>query len=338
MQVVLALPPDPATGQQEYCVHWQRELRSNWKTLFVLLTGRDASGNEVDGLEPTTWWKQILTLTKSDKRPHGIKGSPATLSKKACRCLAGACISQCSCPHCTTFFENLDHRHLAIQCGWRKKKADDDDVCRKCGGGCHDRHGAWLKMSGGLIPFTRHILCPAITVPGVFVSAIDPTTGLEIPGQQSPIKMIPKKCWLGLCSKCGWDNRFAQFPLLPLTLKEDGQPDREVFVRACPREARTDANTTYHQFLKMERGTTSDGKPYTQPEWTPVVADRRTFYYRLHQFMETFLPHYYKVRWHESFDQVFKQEYRRLAFLGMPDQPQAHASMKGWFIIIIICP
>ena len=96
--------------------------------------------------------------------------------------------------------------------------------------------------------------------------------------------------------KCGWDNRFHKFPLLPLTLKEDDDTTREVFVRACPKEARTDKYTTYHdEFRKMERGTGGDGKVYTQTEWTPVTCNRRMFYYQLVQFMNDFLPHYYKV-------------------------------------------
>ena len=57
------------------------------------------------------------------------------------------------------------------------------------------------------------------------------------------------------------------------------------------------------------------------------------FYYKLYEFMTDFLPHYYKVLWHEKFDKVFEQQYRRLAFVGMPNQPQPHASMKGTAIL-----
>ena len=327
--MILPLPPDPVTGLVQYCTHWQRELRGNWKRLWVLLSGCDVNNKPVEGLEPSHWWRQIVELTKTPKRPDGIIGSYKLLSRKKCPCLAHACISQCSCPHCTTFCENLDHRHLAVHCGWRKKK-DVDGECAECGGGCHDPDGAWLKMSAGLVAFTKHILCPAVEVPGLFVNAVDPTTGFEIPGQRVPVKMVKRRCWLGLCPHCGWDNRFASFPLLPVTIK-DGDTEREVFVRACPREARLDVNTTYHQFQKMERGTGKDGKPYTQPEWCPVVASRREFYYRLYEFMKTFLPHYYKVLWHEAWDQVFDQQYKRLAFVGMKDQPQPPASMKGYY-------
>jgi hypothetical protein len=84
----------------------------------------------------------------------------------------------------------------------------------------------------------------------------------------------------------------------------------------------------------MERGKSEDGSPYTQPEWTPLVANRREFYYRLHEFMEDFLPHYYLVRWHEAFDEVFKQHYfKRLSNADMPEQPQPTASMKGIIFI-----
>ena len=332
VQVVLSLPPDPETGVVEYCVHWQRELRSNWKTLWVLLSGTDTTGNPVAGMEPSSWWKQIKTLTTTDKRPNGIKGSPKMLSKNACACLAGGCISQCSCPHCTTFLENLDHRHLAVRSGWRKQEGDVGE-CTECGGECHDPHGTWMSMSGGLLPFLRKLLCPPQSIPGVFVNDVDPLTGFEIPGTSRPVKMIPRKCWLGKCHKCGWKNRFKKFPLLSLTIKEDDETEREVFVRACPREARLDRNTTFHQFVKMERGKSEGESAYTQPEWTPLVVSRREFYYRLHEFMEDFLPHYYLVRWHEAFDKLFFQQFRRLAFAGMPDQLQAHASMKGTALI-----
>ena len=119
-KVVLTLPPDVDTGETKYCIHWQRELRYNWKALFVLLTGCDTNGQPIEGLEPTSWWRQIKRLTTTSKRPNGIRGSYSLLSKRACPCLVGAYISQCSCPHCTTFLENLDHRHLASQFSWRK--------------------------------------------------------------------------------------------------------------------------------------------------------------------------------------------------------------------------
>ena len=335
-KVVLSLPPDPDTGDVPYCVHWQRELRSNWKTLFVLLTGRDVNNNRIEGMEPSSWWKQIIKLTTTEKRPHGIKGSPAMLKKKACRCLAGACISQCSCPHCTHFLENLDHRHLAVHCGWRKVKPGVGE-CKECGGACHDPKGAWLNMSGGLVPFITNMLCPAVPVPGVYVRSVDPLTGLEIPGEVAPVKMIRKECWLGRCKDCGWNNRFANFPKLPVKVKEDDDTERTEFVHACPREARLDRNTTYHQFKMMERGLTKDGKPYTQSEWTPVTSDRRTFYYQLYSWMQNFLPHYYKVRWHETFEQVFVQLYKRLAFTKLTDQTPAPESMKGSCVTYHVC-
>lgn len=294
----------------------------------MLLTATDVHGEPVAGMEPSTWWTQIKQITITPTRPSGIKGSPKLLSKNACRCLAHAAISQCSCPWCTMFLENLDHRNLAVQCGWRKKAGAEE--CKDCNGECSDVNGVWQTMSRGLIPFTKVMLCPSVTVPGVVVYSTDPFTGIEIPDDFVQIKMIRKECWYGECSKCGWDNRFANFPLLPLTIKEDDESSVEVSVRACPREARVDVLTTYHEFLKMERPSTKDdGSAYTQPEWTPVVANRRLFYYRLKGFMETFLPHYYKVLWHEAFDEVFKQVYKRQAFLGMPDQPQPPASMIG---------
>lgn len=49
---------------------------------------------------------------------------------------------------------------------------------------------------------------------------------------------------------------------------------------------------------------------------------------------QVFLPHYYKVAWHKAFDTVFVQQYKRLAFAGMSDQPQPHPSMKGTAILI----
>ena len=121
-------------------------------------------------------------------------------------------------------------------------------------------------MSAGLLPFIGGMLCKPVPVPGVFLSAVDPLTGFEIPGSQTPVKMIPRDCWLGKCSKCGWDNRFKDFPLLPLNIVEDENTTREVFVRACPVEARLDLKTTYHEFVKMERGYGEDGANYTQPE------------------------------------------------------------------------
>ena len=75
-----------------------------------------------------------------------------------------------------------------------------------------------------------------------------------------------------------------------------------------------------------------DGSAYTQPEWTPLVVTRREFYYRLLLFMEDFLPHYYLVKWHDSFDKVFFQLYKRLAFVGMEGHPQPPESMKGQFV------
>ena len=162
-------------------------------------------------------------------------------------------------------------------------------------------------MSGGLLPFIRLMLCEPVPVPGVFLSSIDPLTGLEIAGSQTPVKMVPRDCWLGRCNKCGWDNRFKNFPLLPLTIDEDENTRREVFVRACPVEATLDQKTTYHEFVKMERGHGEDGAIYTQPEWSPITVTRRMFYYKLYQFMTDFLPHYYKVLWHEKFDKVFGQ-------------------------------
>ena len=227
--------------------------------------------------------------------------------------------------------ENLDHRHLALRSGWRK--VADDEECTACGGDCCDPDGAWFNMSGGILSFLKYMLCPAIAVPGVFVNAIDPLTGFEIPHEVAPVKMIRRECWLGQCSKCGWQNRFHKFPKLPLKIKEDSTTEREVYVRACPREARVDRTTTYHEFVQMERGLSREGDVYTQPEWTPITVDRRTFYYRLHQFMENFLPHYYKVRWHQAFDKVFMQRYRRLALVGMPTQPQPHKSMFGTAIL-----
>ena len=326
--------PALADGSAQYCVHWQRELRSNFKTLFVLLTGTDNNGNQVAGMEPSTYWRQIQELTKTSTRPQGIKGSRKLLSKNCCPCLVHACISQCSCPHCTQFLENLDHRHLAVKCGWRKISRGQ---CDKCGGECNDPDGPWRAMSGGLLTFTKTLLCPAVEVPGVITHAIDPFTGFEIPGDTKPVKMIPRRCWLGKCAKCGWNNRFKNFPRLKLQLDEDAETTREVFVRACPLEARLDINTTFHMFQNMERGTASDGtSSYTQPEWTPITVSRRKFYYRLYEFMIDFMAHYYKVRWHECFDEVFREQYRRLAFVGMPDQPQPTPSMKGLFAYLFV--
>ena len=43
---------------------------------------------------------------------------------------------------------------------------------------------------------------------------------------------------------------------------------------------------------------------------------------------QVFLPHYFKVVWHEAFDKVFSMQYKRLAF------DKAHVSMKGTAILI----
>ena len=172
-KVVLTLPPDPETGLVEYCVHWQRELRGNFKYLWVLLTGTDIQRRQVEGMIASHWWHQVQQLTRTPKRPNGIIGSPAMLSKICCRCLANAFIGQCSCPHCTTFLENLDHRHLAVKCGWRKRK-DCPDTCDKCGGDCNDPSGPWQSMSGGLIDFLKAILCPPVQVGDLTVNAVDP--------------------------------------------------------------------------------------------------------------------------------------------------------------------
>ena len=124
------------------------------------------------------------------------------------------------------------------------------------------------------------------------------------------------------------------FHVLPLKIKEDENTEREVFVRACPRAACTDKFTTYHEFQKMERGPGKDGEAYTQTEWTPITTTRRLFYYNLVQYMKTFLPHYFKVLWHEAFEKVFVQQYKRLAFVGIPSQPQPYPSMKGTAVLI----
>ena len=328
--MILQLPPDPETGQKTYCVHWGRELRFNFKTQWVLLTGSDVFGNPVEGMQPSSYWKQIVKLTTTPSRPLGIKGSFRMLSKKLCPCFVHASISQCSCPHCTTFLENMDHRHLGR---WHYSPThgdqDVDPPCDKCAGECNDPMGPWRAMSGGVVEFMKHILCDPVPVPGLFVSAVDPLSGLEIPEKVVPLTMIPRRCWMGECSKCGWNVRFAKFPLLPVTINEDDETQQQVFVRACPREACIDKTTTMHQFLKMERGTSQDGKPYVQPEWTPVVVSRREFFYRLYTFMEEFMPHYYTVQWHKICDRLFLQQYRRLAFDQIPDQPQPHPSMKG---------
>ena len=173
-----------------------------------------------------------------------------------------------------------------------------------------------------------------MALPNIRVNSYDPTTGLELPGENAPVMMVSKKCWHGECSDCGWDNRFANFPLLPLKISEDENTEREVFVRACPRAACMDKFTTYHEFRKMERGPGKDGQPYTQTEWTPFTTTRRLFYYNLVQYMKTFLPHYFKVLWHEAWEKVFVQHYKRLAYVGIPSQPQPHSSMKGTAILI----
>ena len=111
---VLSLPPDPVTGEVQYCIHFARELRGNWKTLWILLTGKDLNNVSVEGLQPLRYWIRIVEITKTPERPLGIIGSPKMLSTMACRCFHHQAISQCSCPHCTQFLENLDHRHLAV--------------------------------------------------------------------------------------------------------------------------------------------------------------------------------------------------------------------------------
>ena len=58
---VLLLPTDRETGTTEYCVHWQRELRLNFKSLFVVLTGRDTRGDPVEGMNPLTYWQRNTT-------------------------------------------------------------------------------------------------------------------------------------------------------------------------------------------------------------------------------------------------------------------------------------
>ena len=146
-----------------------RFFLTNFKSLFVLLTGKDLNNQPVEGLQPTKWWQRIVRLTTTPQRPNGIIGSPKLLSQRCCGCLHHACISQCSCPWCTTFCENLDHRHLASMQGWRKKPvavivpssanapATSSAECDKCGGDCHDPDGPWKKMSAGLIPFLTHM-------------------------------------------------------------------------------------------------------------------------------------------------------------------------------------
>ena len=69
------------TEMREYVTHWRRELRGNWKTLFLMLSGRDVNGDPVPGFEPTEEWNRILLLTKDvHKHGNGIKGTPALLS------------------------------------------------------------------------------------------------------------------------------------------------------------------------------------------------------------------------------------------------------------------
>ena len=138
-------------AEEEYSIRRstrRKRNRSEWSETLVMSVRTRSKGGQRDN----SVWKQIVRLTTTAKKPNGIIGSFRLLSKSACPSLVGACISQCSCPHCTTFLENLDHRHVASQCGWRKTSVCvpvpvDVDIsqtskCSACGGDCHDAQRA----------------------------------------------------------------------------------------------------------------------------------------------------------------------------------------------------
>jgi len=230
---------------------------------------------------------------------NGIKGKP-DLSKAKCKCLYHPSIIQCSCSHCTTFFENLDGRNVKMK-GWRK-----DAKCDACGNNCNDESGSWLNFSKGLGEFVTSMFCPAVEIPGLCLPDINPNTGKEVDGTSRPFKMVQRRCWLGECKECGWDIRFKSMPLLPLEVPEEDGSARLEHVRCCPYEAKDLCSSTiWHEFRKVQRGFTKTGEPYFQSEWVPVEGSIRLFYYQLRQFYDIFCPHYYRVLWNETYDKLF---------------------------------
>ena len=151
-KVILTLPADLETGEEQYCVHWQRELRSNWKSLFVLLSGLDARGNPV----------------ARGPRANIVVEADSAANKNSYKA----------------------QRHH-----WILPDTTENTACNKCGGECQYRNGTWAKMSGGLIPFLTEMLCPPVVIPNVVrLGNIEPTTGLEIPGDTTAVFMIRTKC------------------------------------------------------------------------------------------------------------------------------------------------
>ena len=269
-------------GNRAYVEHPAREMLFNLKTLWTLFSGTDSKCRPVHGFEPSSEWQEVRRMTRTPKRPDGIKGGPHLLTRYSCPCINRPKRSQCSCPYCSHFLETA---HVITQTNW--SRTSGPTPCDRCGRQCHRSDSLFRTFLENPIEHRTKMFCAPTEI--ARLNLIEPESGLLLDDVKI-FNLHPKNCMHHKCTHCGWKQRFDSLPLLTAVFDEGGDDERQVQFRGCPYDCRP-GTVQWNEFRKVEHGLCASGKPYVTDTWIPVEGTRMQLHGRMYEFYLQFWPH-----------------------------------------------
>ena len=305
---------DPDTGDRAYVEHPARELLFPKKTLWTLFSGTDIKCEPVPGIESSIEWREVKRMTRTKRRPNGIKGGPHLMTKYSCPCIYDAARSQCSCPYCSHFIESA---HVRTQKEMHRGRPPvigppRPPSCRRCNGDCNQLNSLWRTFLEDPIGKRDKLFCAPKVI--AKLQLIDPDSGLLL-DEEKTFSLYNKDCMHHKCADCGWNNRFSRQPMLTAVFNQGEEDERKVQFRGCPYDCRDGQQVEWNEFRKIEHGLCASGKPYITDTWVPIQGTRLQFYGRMHEFYTRFWPHQWSVDLTNVVKQIHDRHFRNQAYL-----------------------
>ena len=253
-------------------------------------------------------------MTKTTKRPSGIKGTRKLIRRSWCKCLSRGKPGRCNCKICTSFFENV-RRYCVARGGWYTAKGERKatsvaaavEACGACSGLCHSG-GLYRLWPRGAEEAMCRLLCSAERVEALELNVVDKNDNV-LP-EVVPFKLSPPECYSGTCDMCGIDVLFKECnggSKMPALM---GQDKTQVDVFGCPVEM-TDDPMVWEDWITITEATGNgdDDDDYAggerkSVEWGEVRGTRAEFVVRVYQMFAAYRSHTVHVR---TFRQCWKR-------------------------------
>ena len=256
--------------------------------------------------------RQVLGLTTSTKRPHGIElGAklfimyrPGNVRKFNRHSITGHCVCT-TCTEAITMVEQWGrcrsgwYQHaekVAATCPQAADTSDTTDAlvpsvgrgtagplppeatqpeaCGDCDRACHRDSAYRTVHRGGLLNVIKSSFC-----------APKPLPALDLPGAP-PFRLRDRECSNGQHRECGFEARFTA---------------------KCPVEWNAEKSMVWREFDDVCRGKNKDGKELYQTEFVPKTGTRAQFMAKLIEKVSLYEAHMHDVRFQGQTERLWEQ-------------------------------